>query len=118
MIGAGSTVEISLGLLLAQVPADIPEGFATIATFKSKGVAKKLRYILSAAFALPILLGATLGYWAVRDSAEVVKFSLLAFTAGILLTISIEEMITEAHNSRTLLLPLHFCLLVLPFSLS
>ena len=100
LIGTGSTVATSLGLLLAlgQVPADIPEGFATIATFKSKGVKKRLRYILAAAFAIPILLGATLGYWAVRDSTEVVKFSLLAFTAGILLTVSVEEMITEAHD--------------------
>ena len=100
MIGTGSTVSISLGLLLAlgQVPADIPEGFATIATFKSKGVPKKLRYILAAGFAIPILLGATIGYWAVRDSAEIVKFSLLAFTAGILISVSVEEMLTEAHT--------------------
>lgn len=59
---------------------------------------KRLRYILAAAFAIPILLGATIGFWAVRDSAEIVKFSLLAFTAGILLTVSIEEMVTEAHD--------------------
>ena len=100
MIVTGSTVAVSLGLLLAlgQIPADIPEGFATIATFKSKGVPKKLRYLLAAGFAIPIFLGATIGYWAVRDSAEIVKLSLLAFTAGILITVSIEEMITEAHE--------------------
>lgn len=100
MIGTGSTVSVSLGLLLAlgQVPADIPEGFATIATFKSKGVSKKMRYILSAGFAIPIFLGATIGFWAMRGSPEIVQFSLLAFTAGILLSVSIEEILTEAHN--------------------
>jgi ZIP family zinc transporter len=37
MIGSGSTVAATLGLLLAlgQVPADLPEGFATLATFKN-----------------------------------------------------------------------------------
>ncbi|ARS38054.1 MULTISPECIES: ZIP family metal transporter [Pontibacter] len=100
MIGTGSTVAASLGLLLAigQVPADIPEGFATIATFKSKGVKRGKRLLLSASFAIPIFLGATVGYWGVKDSKEVVKLSLLAFVAGILLTVSIEEMLTEAHD--------------------
>jgi ZIP family zinc transporter len=101
MIGTGSTVSISLGLLLAlgQVPADIPEGFATIATFKSKGVPKKMRYLLAAGFAIPIFLGATIGFWTMRDSAEIVQFSLLAFTAGILLSVSIEEILSEAHGN-------------------
>lgn len=100
MIGTGSTVAASLGLLLAigQVPADIPEGFATIATFKSKGVSRGKRLLLSASFAIPIFLGATVGYWTVKDSSEVVKLSLLAFVAGILLTVAIEEMLTEAHD--------------------
>lgn len=35
LIGAGSTISLALGLLLAlgQVPADLPEGFASIASF-------------------------------------------------------------------------------------
>ncbi|MDX5422201.1 MAG: ZIP family metal transporter [Hymenobacteraceae bacterium] len=100
MIGTGSTVAASLGLLLAigQVPADIPEGFATIATFKSKGVSRGKRLLLAASFAIPIFLGATVGYWAVKDSSEIVKLTLLAFVAGILLTVAVEEMLTEAHD--------------------
>lgn len=100
MIGTGSTVAASLGLLLAlgQVPADVPEGFATTATFKAKGVSKDKRLLLSASFAIPIFLGATVGFWGVKDSPEIVKLSLLAFTAGILLTVSVEEMLTEAHE--------------------
>ncbi len=63
MIGTGSLIDPTLGLLLAlgQVPADIPEGFATIATFKAQGVSRPKRLLLSASFALPILLGTTIG---------------------------------------------------------
>lgn len=100
MIGAGVTVDFRLGLLLAlaQVPADIPEGFATIANFKAAGVARAKRMWLSATFTLPILLGSAIGYFAVRDAPDVVKLGLLAFTAGILLTVAVEEMIPEAHK--------------------
>ena len=100
MIGSGSTVTFSLGLLLAlgQVPADIPEGFATIATFRNQGVSRRTRLLLAAAFAVPVLLGATIGYWAVRGQPEEVKLGLLAFTAGILMTVTVEEIIPESHQ--------------------
>lgn len=102
MIGTGSTLSLGLGLLLAlgQVSADIPEGFATIAAFKNRGVPRSRRLLLSASFALPLIFGATLGYWVVRDLPEIYKLMLLAFTAGILLTVVIEEMITEAHREK------------------
>ena len=100
MIGAGSTVTLGLGLLLAigQIPADIPEGFATIATFKSKGMPRRSRFLLSLSFAVPIFLGVTAGYWLVRGRPVIFKFGLLAFTAGILLTVAIEEIVPEAHK--------------------
>ena len=102
IIGTGSIIDPSLGVLLAlgQVPADIPEGFATIATFKNKGVERAKRLLLSASFALPILIGTTIGYWGVRGQTDVVKFGLLAFTAGILLTVAVEEIVVEAHEGE------------------
>ena len=42
---------------------------------------------------MPILLGTTVGYWGVRGQPEIIKLALLAFTAGILLTLAVEEMI-------------------------
>ena len=101
MIGTGSVVDPSLGLLLAlaQVPADVPEGFATIATFKNAGLPRGKRLLLSASFAIPILLGTTIGYWAVRGQSDAVKFALFAFTAGILLTVAVEEIVVQAHES-------------------
>ncbi len=100
MIGTGSTIALSLALLLAlgQVQADIPEGFATIATFKQQNVPRRLRLLLAASLTIPIFLGTTIGYWAVRDQPEIVKLALLAFTAGILLTVVIEEIVPEAHE--------------------
>ncbi|GAB4524055.1 MAG: hypothetical protein OHK0046_38450 [Anaerolineae bacterium] len=102
IIGTGSTINPALGLLLAlgQVPADVPEGFATIASFRQKGVARLQRILLSLSFAVPIFIGATVGYWAVRDQPAIVKLSLLAFTAGLLLVIAVEEMVTQAHDNR------------------
>jgi ZIP family zinc transporter len=100
MIGTGTTIGLGLGLLLAlgQVPADIPEGFATIATFREKGVSRRTRLLMAASFAVPILLGTTVGFWAVRGQPEWVKMVLLAFTAGVMLSVAVEEMLTEAHR--------------------
>ncbi|WP_254547277.1 ZIP family metal transporter [Halomarina pelagica] len=101
MIGTGSLVDPTLGLVLAlgQVPADIPEGFATIATFRAQDVTRQLRLIISASFAIPIFLGVTLGFWAVRGQPPIVQLGLLAFTAGILLTVVVEEIVPEAHEA-------------------
>ena len=41
-----------------------------------------MRLLLSLSFALPIFLSVTVGYWLVRGQPAIVKFSLLAFTAG------------------------------------
>lgn len=102
MIGTGTTIGLSLGLLLAiaQMPADIPEGFATIATFKNQGVSRRLRLALSALFTVPILVGTVVGFWVVRGQPELLQLSLLAFTAGILAAVVIEEIVPEAHRDE------------------
>ena len=102
MIGAGSSIDLRLGLLLAlgQVTADIPEGFATLASFRSRGMGRARRLWLGASFALPVLLGAGLGFGLVRSQPEIVKLALLAFTAGILMTLVVEEIVPEAHTGE------------------
>ena len=57
-----------------------------------------MRLVLSAAFAMPILLGATLGYWGMRGQPELYKLMLLTFTAGVLTTLVVEELVPEAHE--------------------
>ena len=100
LIGTGATITVGLGLLLslAQVPADIPEGFSSIATLKEAGVPRRRRLLMNAAFALPILLGATVGYWAMRGQPPIYQLTLLTFTAGILTTLVVEELVPEGHE--------------------
>lgn len=103
MIGTAAVLDPRLGLLLAmgQVPADVPEGFAAVATLRSAGISRERRFLLSAAFAIPIFVGATLGYFALRDAPEVVTLSVLALTGGALVAVVVEEMIHEAHEGET-----------------
>lgn len=102
MIGTGTVVNPALGLLLAvgQAPADLPEGFAAVATLRRTGLARNRRLLLSASFTVPILIGATLGYFALRTAPELLTLSVLAGTGGALTAVVIEEMIPEAHDSQ------------------
>ena len=101
MIGVGSTVSFSLALVLAigQVTADVPEGFATIANFRDKGVARAKRITLAASFVAAPLLGGSVGYWLLRGQSESLQLTALAFTAGLLLLAAVEEMLGEAHET-------------------
>ena len=103
MIGTGTVLNPALGLLLAlgQMPADVPEGFAAVATLRNAGVGRKQRLLMAAGFAVPILVGAALGFLALRDAPEVVTLSVLALTGGALVAVVVEEMVTEAHEGDT-----------------
>ncbi len=96
MIGTETVLKPALGLLLAlgQMPADLPEGFA-VATLRRAGIPRRRRVLMSASFAVPILLGAALGFLAG------VTLSVLALTGGALSAVVVEEMITEAHEGDT-----------------
>ena len=100
LIGTGSTISLGLAFLLAlgQVTADIPEGFATMANFKRRDFPRGKRLLIAVSFAIPVLLGAVLGYLIVRGQPDLVKLSLLAFTAGVLVTSAVEEITPEAHR--------------------
>lgn len=103
MIGTATVLNPALGLVLAlgQVPADIPEGFAAVASFRRARVGRRTRLLLSAAFAIPIFIGATLGFFALRSAPEVATLSVLALTGGALATVVVEEMVPEAHAGET-----------------
>ena len=103
MIGTATTLNPALGLLLAlgQVPADLPEGFAAIATLRNAGINRKRRVLMAAGFAVPILAGAALGFLALRQAPEIVTLSVLALTGGALVAVVVEEMISEAHEGET-----------------
>ena len=101
LIGAGSSLSFELALVLAigQVTADIPEGFAAVANFKDKGMPRSKRLLMSASFAVPILLAALGSYFLLREQGPAVQLTVLAFIAGLLLVAATEEIIGEAHQA-------------------
>jgi ZIP family zinc transporter len=103
MIGTGTVLNPALGLLLAagQVPADVPEGFAAVASLRQGGIPRRRRLLLSLGFAVPVLVGAALGYLALRQAPELLTLSVLALTGGALATVVVEEMVPEAHEGET-----------------
>lgn len=100
LIGTGAVIDPALALLLAlgQVPADLPEGFAAAATLRDRGVPRSKRLLLSAGFALPVLLGASFGYVALRNAPELLTLAVLAMTGAVLLVVAVEEIVGEAHE--------------------
>ncbi|MGB7969790.1 MAG: ZIP family metal transporter, partial [Methanobacterium sp.] len=80
------------------VTADIPMGFVNIASFKEKGFLFKKRFLINLAASLSVIVGATLGYFAIKGQPQIVIFALLSFTAGILLTVTVEEIIPQSHR--------------------
>ncbi len=101
MIGVGASLGTGLALLLAlgQMLADVPEGFATVANLRDKGVAQSRRMLLSLAFAVPALIAAVGAYFLLRNQSELVQVGALVFISGLLTVAAVEDMISEAHES-------------------
>ena len=98
--GAGSAASSGLGLLIAlsQVVANLPGGFAVTANFRSAGVSRTRRLAAASLFPLPSLLGAIVGFLALRQASAAVTAVALAFFGGLLLLATIEEMIPAADR--------------------
>ena len=103
MIGTGSLLSAGLGLVLALglAFADFLESFVTTATFKQQKVKRPMRFLLAGAFVLLIPLGAAVGYWLLRAQSETVQLGVLAFTAGILTLVMVEELAPRADKGDT-----------------
>jgi ZIP family zinc transporter len=102
MLGTGAAVASSLALALAagQVIADVPEGYATVANFRDKGVPRSRRLMLSLSFFLFVVGAALLSYFLLRGASELVKNGALTFVAGLLTVAAVEDMLEEAHSSK------------------
>lgn len=102
MIGTSSAMSPALAIVLAagQVLADIPEGYATAANFRSKNVQRQRRILLSASFFLYVAGAAVLAYFLLRDLPEALKAVALVFVAGLLTVAAVEDMLEEAHEAR------------------
>lgn len=102
MIGSGSAVSTSLAVVLAagQVLADVPEGYATAANFRDKGVPRGKRILFAASFLLYVVGAAVAAYFLLRGASESLKMAALAFVAGLLTVAAVEDMLKEAHDAH------------------
>lgn len=100
MLGTSTTIGIGLAVVLAaaQLPANVPEGYATSGAFQDAGMGRGRRLLVAVSFALPVLLGAVLSYLALRGAPEIWRLALLAATAGYLAAAVVEELVPEAHE--------------------
>lgn len=72
-----------------------------MATLRNAGVRRRTRLLLALGFTIPVLAGAALGYFALRSAPELLTVSVLALTGGVLVSVVVEEMISEAHEGET-----------------
>ncbi|MEQ9213437.1 MAG: peptidoglycan-binding protein [Marinovum algicola] len=103
MLGSGAAVSSSMAIVLAagQVLADVPEGYASIANFRNKGLPRDRRILLSASFILFCVGAALLSYLLLRGADEGPKMAALCFVAGLLTVAAVEDMLEEAHEANS-----------------
>jgi ZIP family zinc transporter len=101
LIGAGTAVSPTLGVTLAigQIMANVPEGFASIATFRGNDVPRSTRLWLTAAFVVPSLAAALAGFLILRNQPESWQYTALVAAAGLYTVAAFEDIITEAHEA-------------------
>lgn len=100
VIGVGSTLTLSTGLLLALglAVSTMPLAFVTIATAKRQGVSPQIRRMLSFLFIGCIMVGAIVGYTIFRNQSLEVRMVLVALASGFLITTVTQSMIPEANR--------------------
>jgi ZIP family zinc transporter len=100
LIGLGSTLSLTTGLLLALSLSisTLPLAFVTIATAKKQGMSEKSRSRLGYLFIVCIIGGAVLGYGLLRNQSLETRLILIALASGFLITLVTQSMIPEANR--------------------
>lgn len=103
MVGIGSAVSGGLGFMLglSQVIANMPGGFVAVANLRDKGTSRAVRLAAAASLAVPVLVGAGLGFWLLRGQGANLQNAALAFVVGMLLLATIEDLVPEADAPQT-----------------
>jgi ZIP family zinc transporter len=99
-IGMGYGVSESLGitLALAIILHNIPEGVAIAIPFNFSGITKLKTVLICFAAGLFTLLGALIAFFLHDFVSEKLMYSGLAFAAGAMFYIAVNELIPEAHK--------------------
>lgn len=102
MLGSGAAVSTGLAIVLAagQVLADVPEGYASVANFRDKGLSRGRRILLSASFIFFCTGAALVSYLLLRGAGDAPKMAALTFVAGLLTVAAVEDMLEEAHDAK------------------
>lgn len=97
MTGAGSAVGSSLGFLLAasQSVANIPGGFAAVASLRESRIPRTHRILVSIGMVLPVSVSAALGFWILGGADAFYQKCALMVIVGVLLLATIEDVVPE-----------------------
>lgn len=101
LIGAGAAVSADLGITLAigQIMANVPEGFASLSTFRTNDTPRTTRLWVTATFVVPAVVAAVIGFLVLRSRPEAWQYSALTAAAGLYTVAAFEDIIQEAHEA-------------------
>lgn len=102
MTGAGSAVDSRLGLILgiSQIFGNMPGGFAAIANFRMQGLPRTRRFVMIGMVPLPPVVGALIGFLALRSAGDVVQSGAIALMVGVLLLATVEDTVPEGDKPQ------------------
>lgn len=103
LVGAGTAVSADLGVTLAigQIMANVPEGFASLSTFRANDTPRTTRLWLTAAFVIPAVAAAAIGFLVLRSRPEAWQYGALTAAAGLYTVAAFEDIIHEAHEATS-----------------
>ncbi len=99
-IGAGYGVSGSLGITIAvaMILHNIPEGMAIAIPFHFSGMNKFKIILITFAAGMATLVGALVAFFTIGSFSEKFMYTGLAFAAGAMFYITVNELIPEAHK--------------------
>lgn len=99
-IGASSTISSNFAfmIVLGLFIGDFPEGLVNTSTLKEQETSRKFRISVSAGLSLLCILGAIGAYFITHDQSKNVKYTLIAFTAGMYIRAAVEDMVEKSHS--------------------
>lgn len=92
-------VGLALKMALAQVLANLPEGYATASALQSNNVPRGRRILMMASFAIPVVGAAGLANLVLKDASDLWRFGTSVVVSGLLALAAIEDMLDEAHEN-------------------
>ena len=99
-IGSGYGISGSLGMTIAVavILHNIPEGMAIAIPFRFSGMSKFRTVLICFAAGISTLVGALVAFFLLGSFSEKLMYSGLAFAAGAMFYITVNELIPEAHK--------------------